>query len=402
VIRSPIQDHPLQLKIWKDPARFKTIVAGRRLGKTFLCREKLLSLTENHKHEYLYVAPTRQQAKDLVWETLKDRFRQVGWAIDKNESELTITRVRTKTKIYVRGAEAFDRFRGLGLNGAFLDEYADMSPEVWAKVIRAALADKRGFAWFLGTPKGYNHFFDLYQSSKNKEDWSAFQFKTIQSPFFSTPEGLREIEQARAELDEKTFRQEFEASFESFTGRIYYAFDRAKHVKTRETHGPIHVGMDFNVNPFTFIFFRMTNNHMHIFDEGWIRNTNTDEVARHIKQRYPDCRDVVPDYSGIGKRTSSVGKTDHSILKEHGFIVNAVVNPHRVDRYNLVNRNLEKEKITIDPKCVHTIDDLEKCCFKEGISEIDTSDPDRGHITDALGYPVYRYFNDLRRVSTSY
>ena len=118
-----------------------------------MATEKLLSASDNVNHEYCYIAPTRGQAKALIWDKLKDRFDEFGWKYDKRESELWIRRKSTNTKIHVKGAEKFDRIRGPGFNGVIFDEFADINIKAWKLAVRPTLSDRRGWCWFLGTPK---------------------------------------------------------------------------------------------------------------------------------------------------------------------------------------------------------------------------------------------------------
>jgi hypothetical protein len=132
--------------------------------------------------------------------------------------------------IALRGADNYDSLRGNGLDFVVLDEYASMPPEAWTEVLRPSLADKQGRALFIGTPRGLNHFYDLFQLAKGEDAdaWAAFQFTTAEGG--NVP--LEELELAAHELDERTYRQEFHASFENIgEGLVYYGFDRALNVR---------------------------------------------------------------------------------------------------------------------------------------------------------------------------
>lgn len=393
---SPISNHPLQKIIWKDKARFIVNVCGRRFGKTFLAREKLCALTEIQKSINWYIAPTRGQAKELMWDEVKNRFDELGWRYKKNESELWIERVSNSSRIYIKGAEKHDRLRGKGVNFHIWDEFDDIDRKAWTLSARATLSDKRGGAWFLGTPKGFHNLYDMFQMAKTTQDWSCHQFRTIDSPFFQTPEGMAEIEAAKRDLDEKSFNQEYLALFESFSGRIYYEFDRSANVGIRDFKSENWVGLDFNLDPFTGVVAYVSADEIYIHDEIYLRNSNTDEAAQVIKERHGICR-IVPDSTGAGNKTSSMGRSDHVILKEYGHIIDSVFNPHRVDRYASVNRLFRAKKLTINPKCKMLINDLERAVYKDGTSFLDESDKMIGHITDAMGYLVYKTHGILKK-----
>jgi Terminase large subunit, T4likevirus-type, N-terminal len=150
--------------------------------------------------------------------------------------------------ICLRGADNYDSLRGDGLDFLILNEYASIAREAWPEVLRPALADKQGGALFIGTPRGYNHFYDLYEAAQNQSTWATFQF-TIEEGGNVTQE---ELESATHEVDERTYRQEFQARFENLTaGRVYYAFDRARIVEPLryKPQLPLFWSLDFNVNP---------------------------------------------------------------------------------------------------------------------------------------------------------
>jgi hypothetical protein len=171
-------------------------------------------------------APTYKQGKRIAWKSLK-KLTQPYWASLPNETDLRIELISGGT-ICVKGADNYDSLRGDGLDFLVLDEYACMAPQAWTEVLRPALADRLGKALFIGTPQGFNHFHELYESARSKSDWGAFQFTTAQGG--NVP--AEEIESAAQQLDNRIFRQEFEASFETLgVGRAYHAFDRVHNVR---------------------------------------------------------------------------------------------------------------------------------------------------------------------------
>lgn len=175
-------------------------------------------------------------------------------------------------------------------------------------------------------------------------------------------------------------------------GLIYYAFNRELHVKKTSImpNHSILVGMDFNVDPMTAVICQMINNNLFVIDEIFLRRSNTLELAKLLKAKYGECI-VIPDATGLAIKSSSAGKSDHSILKEYGHKVPpGIRNPFRMDRYNAVNNAFEKGKITVDPKCKYLIKDLEQLSYKEGTNQPDTKDPLMEHISTALGYLVHK------------
>ncbi len=229
--------HPAQLEIDKafDNYRFITEVCGRRFGKTIYWVNKLIKCAWEDPGNYAYILPTTTQAKMVAWqmfiEYFPDPFKPDKW---KNESELWLSNLKGG-KIILGGADNPDRWRGVKLKGAIFDEFADMKPYI-IDVIEPALGDYTGFGVFLGTPKGYNHFYEMFIKDVNFNDptyesyngnrilsnplYKSFKFKTSDNPYFPK----ESLEQAKTNLTDEMFRQEYEASFENFTGLIYREF----------------------------------------------------------------------------------------------------------------------------------------------------------------------------------
>lgn len=407
---SPIETHPIQRKIWFDKNRFKLWCAGRRTGKTTYAKEKLASSSDISRGLFWYIGPTRGHAKELLWEELKFTYRYYGFKYTKNEVDLTITRLRTQSRVSLKGGEKIDRLRGKGLNGALFDEFADINFKAWTECIRPALSDKRGWCDFLGTPKGFNHFYKMFNEAKTKDNWSAYQSRTIDSPIFQTPEGKQELLEAMADLDERTYRQEYEASFETWGGRICYAFDRARH-NTDIDYDPnlaIYIGQDFNRTPMSSCLFQLVAGKMIQFGELFLMTSSTDEVCRVIKDKFPQAifKGIIMRPDATGKRkTSNASRSDFEIIKEHGFNIDVGnSNPSRLDRWTACNRGFEKDQVLINVKnCPKTVDDLESIVYKEGTCEPDIKDPLKGHLFDAFGYNVYKQFPviQIREAQTS-
>ncbi len=209
--------HPKQLEVFNDNHRFKVVAAGRRFGKSRLAAWVLLIKgLQSQEKDVFYVAPTFQQAKDIMWAMLKELGHEVITSVHENTGVLTLINGR---KIYLKGSDRPDTMRGVGLAYCVIDEYADMKPFVWEQILRPALADVKGGAMFIGTPKGRNHFFDLYvlgDSGKN-EEWASFHFVSYDNPFLDP----KEIEAARETMSSFAFRQEFLASFEAAASEIF-------------------------------------------------------------------------------------------------------------------------------------------------------------------------------------
>lgn len=215
--------HPAQMEIFNSPARFKVVAAGRRFGKSYLSAVTLLIEALKTENEYgynligkevWYIAPTFQQAKDIMWSLLKNIGKDVIEATIENTGTIRLINGR---KIQLKGSDRPDTLRGVGISYVVLDEYAFMKANVWEEIIRPTLADVKGSALFIGTPEGKNHFYQLWAEAPKHEDWEAFTFKTIDNPIIDSLELLT----AQSTMSSATFRQEFEASFEAAGGGIF-------------------------------------------------------------------------------------------------------------------------------------------------------------------------------------
>ncbi len=385
-----------QKEIFYCDKRFRVVVAGRRFGKTVLGVNECLYAARSGLNQIIwYIAPTYRMAKDLVWEDLKNSVPSEMVA-SKNESELSITLKGYNSKITLKGADNPDSLRGKGLNFVVFDEAADITEKTWYEVIYPALTDKQGSALFIGTPKGYNWFYDLYSDAKHTDNWKAFSFTTAQGG--NVPE--EELEAAKLKMSDKQFKQEFLASFETLANRVYLSFDREYNVDSdvEDLGTEIHIGMDFNVAPMTATLSSKCGDQLHTFDEISLMNSNTEEMAMEIKNRYPDRKIIVyPDPAGKARKTSAtVGRTDFSILREFGFDVVAPSKaPPVVDRINEVNALMcnykQQRRAFIHPRCVELIKGFEGLTYKDG-----TSQPDKSlgldHLPDGYGYKVHMLF----------
>lgn len=399
---------------WQPEARFRYGVCGRRFGKTYLLREenrraaRLIMLSNvGVENEIWYGAPTFKQAKRVFWAALK-RSLPKKWIDGKpNESECYL-RLVTGHIIRIVGLDQPDNLRGSGLYFFMGDEWDDAKDEVWPEVIRPMLSTVGGHALFIGSPKGFGKLYNGYKDGQGgRNNVKSWRYTTIEGG--NVPQ--EEIDEARASLDLRTFRQEYEASFESYAGQVYYAFSREKSVKPCPFNPdlPVHIGMDFNINPMSAgVYQEQANGEIWQVDEISIPTANTDDMANEIVARYAkpsfdplkpkvDHITIYPDPAGAQRRTSAQGKTDIGILEARGFVVRALKSHPLVrDRINLVNAKFEnaegKKTLFIDPSCKISIQCLERQLYKDG-----TSEPDKeggfDHMNDQLGYYMFARFS---------
>lgn len=385
---------PAQKTIANDPHRFRVVIAGRRFGKTHLAIRELAWHAKDPMKECWYVAPSYKMAKNIVWRKLKNRLEDLNWVKKHNETELTL-HLKNGSTIALKGADNYDSLRGVGLDFIVLDEFADIDPEAWFETLRPTLSDKQGKALFIGTPKGIGNWsYEMFQNSQDDPlTWSSHQFTTIEGGW--VPES--EIIQAQRDLDERTFRQEYLATFETYSGRIYYAFDRAKNVvdadATEQDLAVIYIGMDFNIDPMTAVIAIRNKDDLCVIDEIRMYSSNTEEIAAEINHRYPKSKKFCyPDPAARQRKTSAGGITDITILQNAGFLVKAP-NTHTPvrDRINAVNSRLcdstGVRHLFVTKRCKYTIESLERQTYKQGTTQPD-KDSGYDHQNDALGYLV--------------
>ncbi len=380
-----------QQQVADDQTRFRCVIAGRRYGKTHLSIRELCYHAKEPNKECWYVAPSYKMAKQIVWRKLKNKLQDLNWVKKANETELTL-QLRNGSVISLKGADNYDSLRGVGLDFIVLDEFADIDPEAWYETLRPTLSDKQGRALFIGTPKGIGNWaYEIYQNSIDNANWQSYSFTTIDGG--RVPQ--EEIEAAKQDLDERTFRQEYLATFETFAGRIYYGFDRAHNIKSWDKPIPdvVYIGMDFNIDPMSAVIAVREGDQLYVIDEIRLFSSNTQEAVAEIKSRYGRSKVFVyPDPAGHQRKSSASGATDITILSNAGFVVKAPRHHTPVrDRINAVNSRLCSSsgirQLYIDPKCKYTIEGLERQTYKEGSSQPD-KDGGYDHMNDALGYMV--------------
>ena len=392
-----------QTEVANDPNRFKVLITGRRFGKTFLgIRELCKSAAQNPGSINWAICPSYRMAKQIWWTQIKNKLTDLKWIDKSNEAELTIT-LRNGSVIALKGCDSPDSLRGVGLSFVIFDEFQDTPKEAWTEVIRPTLSDKQGKALFCGTPKGVGSWsHELYTKALTESDWNAWQFTTIDGG--NVP--AEEIESAKRDLDEKTFLAEYMATFNQYSGTVYYNFDYKKNVAKKEVDtGVIYIGMDFNYDPQCSVVAEVKGDRCHIHDELHIKGSSTDDVVLEIKRRYPYSKIVVmPDPAARQRKTAAGGKTDYSILINAGFDVKARTSHTPVrDRVNSVNARLKNGAgevlLTIDPRCKHTIESLQRLCYKEGTNIID-KDSGLDHQSDAVGYLIDYLFPIKRHIQS--
>ena len=401
-------------------ARFRTIAAGRRSGKTERAKRHLvMTALEPPVDDAIYVAgaPTYQQAKRIFWEDLV-ALSPPEFVSHVSHGELTI-RYETGARIMVVGFDRPQRIEGIGIDGGVFDEYAAMRKEAYSQTIRPALSTPGrppGWAWFTGRPRGRNHFWEMYESAKTTEDWEAFHWTsaTIVDP--------AEIEAAKRDMDELTYAQEYEATFLSFAGRAYYAFERETHaaedlIGYYDKGKPLLLCFDFNVEPGVC---EVAQEHTYVGTNPLVpkeeivtmvlgevhipRNSNTPAVCRKIAQDWRKHQGKVlcyGDATGGARGSAKVSGSDWDLIRDGLTPVFGgrlqfhvpMANPAERTRVNSLNARIKttdgKIRLLVCPKhAPNLVRDLEGVTLLEGGSgELDKkSDMRLTHASDSVGY----------------
>jgi len=381
-----------QYQVSQSNKRFRVLVSGRRFGKTFLCITEMMKYATKVKKNIWYVAPTFKMAREIVWVKLKNILSDFNWIDTINETNLSITIRKTGSTITLKGCENYDSLRGVGIDFLILDEFADIDEKAWTEVLRASVSDTIGDVLMCGSPKGFGNWsYRMYLKGQQKDkEWDSFQFTTLQGGMVSA----EEIEQAKQDIDIRTFRQEFEGTFENYAGAVYYNFHAVENVKPKklDLSKPLHIGLDFNVDPMSACVSQIDKDIIHFVDEIVIYGSNTDEMVQEIKDRYGSKAKIFiyPDPACRQRKTSAGGRTDLTILQNAGFTVKCKFKHSPIrDRVNSVNSRLKSANgeryIFVSPSCKIMIKGLQRQIYKEN-----TNIPDKeegfDHMNDAIGY----------------
>jgi hypothetical protein len=364
---------------------------------------------------YFCAAPTRDQAKRIYWNDLKNLIPRV--LIRKNgisETELTIKTVMNST-ISVVGMDKPERIEGSPWDGGILDEYANMKAQAWGANIRPALADRHGWCDLIGVPEGRNHYYDVAEMAKAQmielgdlSEWGFYHWKS------SEVLSAADIESARRDTDELTFTQEYEGSFINFSGMAYYTYSDVN--KARLEYNPkadLAFCFDFNVDPGVAVVCQegiLPNGLVGtmIIGEVYIpQNSNTPAVCRKLLEDWGKHEGYIylyGDATGGQRRTSSTAGSDWDLVKEllgNHFTLARIkyyvprANPSERARVNTVNSRIlssvGERRLFLDPnKAPYTSRDLEGVRLLEGGSgEIDkNSDKRLTHLCFAAGTMV--------------
>ena len=358
--------HPAQKQIASDTHRFRVINAGRRFGKsTLIAWEMFAMAVANENARVPYYAPTRDDARDIMWKTLKDICEPliVGEA---NESRLEIN-IRNKfggtSLLVLYGWEAVqERGKGVGVknNHIYFDEVSKFKNFLfgWEEILRPTLLDLKGGATFISTPNGFNHFYDLTLKEGVDSDWKYFHFTSYDNPYMEEDE----IEKARKETPPDRFAQEYLGEFRKKEGLVYKEFSRDVHV-INELPKDLEVlytlgGIDWGHNhPCAVITIKKDyNSNYYIVDEFYKRGLTEEDTVDYVvsakfNKVYPDPENA----SGI------------SALKKRGVNVKEVkkIKGSVVSGISKVQELLKQNRLFVLSHCINVIEEFESYSYPE-------------------------------------
>ena len=374
--------HQKQAEIASDRHRFRVVNCGRRFGKTFLAvYEMVAKAVYGSDRKICYIAPTYQAARDITWEQLKKVVQPIQESI--NESRLEVT-IRTKdggtSTIYLKGWESVETLRGMKFDFIVLDEVASYRNfwVGWHEVLRPTLTDVKGDALFISTPKGFNHFYDLFNTED--EDYKSFHFTTYDNPHIPK----EEVDKASEEITEDRFAQEYLADFRKSEGLVYKEFNRSIHVDSSEPKNVVRTmaGIDWgHTNPFSSHRFREDRDaHYWIDQESYATGKTTEEIIEQVKLKrpemvYPDPAE--PDRIEMARRA---GLNIREVSKD----IEAGI--------ETVRELFKQNRIHIHPSCQNLIFELETYHYpdnKPGMNEKETPVKENDHAMDEMRYVLH-------------
>ena len=393
---------PAQDQIARDKHKFRVVCAGRRFGKSLLSVVEMVgNACRKSDRKVCYIAPTHQMCRDIAWDTLKKYF-------GPNAQELNESRLEAKFKaldggistIFFRGWEAVETLRGQGFDFIVIDEIASMRKfeEGWETVVRPTLLDRSGEALFISTPKGFNHFYYLFNREQVDKDYKSFHFTSYDNP------GLpkEELDKERAAKPEDYFAQEYLADFRKTHGLVYKEFDRKLHLYDQMDDRMCTrlVGVDFGYRHPTAIPLVLEDSQGNFWvEDEWCKpeqmNAQIVTAVKNFRPAYvypdPEAPEKIEELKNSGLCVLEVNKGKDSII----------------NGINQIRELLKTGQLKINKRCLNLIAEFESYHYPDGPDK-EVPEKENNDMLDALRYIVisrtralpikvitHRTFNDL-------
>lgn len=337
---------PPQLEIHHavNKNRFTVVVAHRRMGKTVSAILHLINAALNNEQKdprYAYIAPTYAQAKRVAFDYLVEYTRPLGAKV--NIAELRVDFLGRRISLY--GSENGDSLRGQYFDGVCLDEIGDQNPKIWNEILRPALADRKGWCLFIGTPKGNNHFADFKDRALKADGWKFLEFKASETGILDA----KELADAKAEMGEDKYRQEFECSFDApVEGAYYGALLNEADEQNRVTKIPrdpiakIVCSWDLGISDSTCIWVaQVVGKEVQLIDATENHGVGLDYYVTWLRERgYDQGQHILPH--DVRVRELGTGKSRQEVLMEAGLDVTIAPSLSVADGIQAVRRLLPR------------------------------------------------------------
>jgi hypothetical protein len=306
-----------------DSKRFGVVVAHRRMGKTVSAINHLIKdalLNQKEAPRYAYIAPTYGQAKRVAWDYLVKYAEPLGGT--SNISELRVDFWGRRIQLF--GSDNPETLRGQYFDGVILDEIGDQNPKIWTDIVRPALADRKGWCLFIGTPKGHNHFKELRDRAEKEDGWGLLEFKASETGVVDDTE----LKAAKNEMGEDKYRQEFECSFDaavegSYYGQILNELEEKKHMQEipREELSRTFTAWDLGMGDSTSIWVaQLVGTEVRLLDYYENHGVGLDHYVKWIKDNdYLKAEHILPH--DVRVRELGTGKSRLEMLEEAGLEV---------------------------------------------------------------------------------
>lgn len=404
-----LKDHPVQLDLIQavpSGVRFPLVPAGRRSGKTERFKRFLVKQANAVIGQYFAAAPTHDQAKKIFWDDLKAFTLSAIHPRRPSESDRIIY-LPNGSEIHVIGLDKPQRIEGIPWKGGGIDEFADVKPDAWEANILPALntvnpldPDYRAWCWLLGVPDGLNHYYDLCMRAQTGVDpnFRMYHWKSAEI----LPDDV--IASMKHSMSAKQFRQEFEASFETATGRIYEDYSTANHTsETIQPHEQLMWMHDQNFTPLSSAVGVRRDNALYLLDEIVLTSAVSKQSAMEFVEKYKDHKNrkvlIYGDPAGRAgeKHGHSSDYTDiEDVLRQNGWTFDRRVkraHPAIKDRQNAVRAKIKTAdgaiSLFVNPKTAPWCDKgLATVQLQEGSTFQEDQKNQYQHITTAIGYCV--------------
>src|SRR3990167_6990206 len=378
--------HPSQNEVAVDTHRFRVLNCGRRWGKTTLAVEEIKGKALSKPTRVAYISPTYKQSRDICWELLKRELQPIIASINESRLEIRVHTVKGgESVISLRGWESIETLRGQQLDFIVIDEVAMMRNfwGQWQEVIRPTLTDTKGEALFISTPKGFNHFYDLYNLESKDQDYKSFHYTSYGNPHIPQ----EEIDKAKKELTEDRFAQEYLADFRKSEGLVYKEFNRSRHVFHKEegkTWVKTFGGVDFGyTNPCAAITIKKDKYAIYWVTDEWYKTGQTDaQIADYVQalkwdECYPD-----PESPAAIEELRKRGVNTREVVKNRDSIKNGI---------SVVREQFNTNRLRIHEACRNLIWELETYHYQDSKPEGNEEEKpvkEGDHALDALRYAL--------------